>query len=1081
MKKAFNVYLHQCLLAALIICALLVTGQAFAQDTSQVPPYPNDLSPAGLQAAMSEGDSTVAPFLPPEFFERLREYVKETQNLGLSSRSGSISVSAVPTNVHVNNNAGDRIGETQAEVAVAVFGDTVVIGFNDSRGFTVGTSPGVGTLSGFGYSVNGGATFTDGGTTQVAAAGEQCFGDPGIDTDEKGNWYYNQIYTKPGQQNIGVHHGKFVAGVLVWDTPVQADVALTSTSLMDKCLLACDRVTGNVYVSATRFSNVGLPPQIEIVRSTNNGASWDPPIVLDNTTTPTASKQGSRPFCGPNGEVYVVWEKGANNINCPDGSGNVTGFGGAQIAFTRSLNNGVSYDPFTVIASLVTDFMASGPGDLRERANEFPDIAVDRSGGSNNGNLYITWHESAPWMSNLSAGPVKNEAADATNNNPGGAELFNIGDDVNGSMSSIADLDFWQFSVTQGQSLLFNLDPAGFVCGVSGTTKGMRMRLFATQSPYPNPTGFPDTLVAASAQGTFADRIVWTAPKTGTYLVRLQRSSGTVPFTYTLRVRNLTFGSPSPARDARDVVVVRSTNQGASWSAKQLVNDDPAGLENRRPFIAADGLGRVHIFWHDSRVPGFGSNASLTSIFGASSTDGGNTWSSNYMVNDELSFFSFNTIAVPNLGDYNQAAATGGGLVHPAWSDQRLSTGDVRVPNSNAFSAGLGPETYTTALSPPVITCPANITKNNDPGSCSAVVTYSVVASGTPAPTVTCTLPSGSSFPVGTTTVNCTATNGIGNPATCSFTVTVKDAEAPVVTCSANIIANTDPGLCTAVVTYTATATDNCPGVTLSCSPPSGSTFSVGATTVTCTATDAVGNTATCTFTVTVVDNQPPSISVSLSPVKLWPPDHTLRDITATVTVSDNCPGTTFVLTSITSNEPDDGLGDGDTAGDIQDASYGTTDVAFKLRSERAGLGSGRTYTATYTATDVGGNSTTGSATVMVPHDQRKFIPGQKDPVVSVTPLVPDEFVLNQNHPNPFNPTTVITYGVPSNAIVNLAVYDVLGRNVAQLVDGRVTAGFKEVQFDASELPSGLYLYRMTAIGENGTNITLTRKLMLMK
>lgn len=1079
MKNIFNLYLHQCLFAVLVLCALMVTGQAFAQDTSQVPPYPNDLSPAGLQAAMSEGDSTLAPFLPPEFFDRLREYVKETQRSGLSSRTGSLSVSAVPANVHVNNNAGDRIGETQAEVAVAVFGDTVVIGFNDSRGFTVGTSPGVGTLSGFGYSVNGGATFTDGGTTPVALSTDFCFGDPGVDTDEKGNWYYNQIYTRTGQQNIGVHHGKFVAGVLVWDSPVQADVAVTSNSSMDKCLLACDRVTGNVYVAATRFSSIGLPPRIEIVRSTNNGASWDPPVVLDNTITPTSSKQGARPFCGPNGEVYVVWEKGANSINCPDGSGNVASFNGAQIAFTRSLNNGVSYDPFTVIASLTTDFMASGPGDLRERANEFPDIAVDRSGGPFNGNLYVTWHESAPWTSNLSAGPVRAEAANVANNNPGGAELFLIGENVTGSSSSTADLDYWQFSATQGQNLLFNLDPQNFNCGVTGTTRGMRMRLFATQSPYPNPNGFPDTLVAASAQGTFADRIVWTAPKTGTYLVRLQPSTTAIG-TYTLRVRNLAFGAPSPARDARDVVVVRSTNQGAAWSAKQLVNDDPAGLENRRPFIAVDGLGRVHVFWHDSRLPGFGSNAALTSIFGTSSTDGGNSWSPNYMVTDELSFFSFNTIAVPNLGDYNQAAATSSGLAHPAWSDQRLSTGDVRVPNSNAFSAGFGPETYTTALSPPVITCPANITQSNDPGSCSAVVTYSVSASGTPAPTVTCTPPSGNSFPIGTTTVNCTATNGIGNSASCSFTVTVNDAEAPVVTCPASIIANTAPGVCTAVVTYSATATDNCPGVTVSCSPPSGTTFSLGTTTVTCTATDAASNTSSCAFSVTVIDNHPPTISLSLNPSKLWPPNHTLIDIAATVTVSDNCPGTTFVLTSITSNEPDNGLGDGDTAGDIQDASYGTADVAFKVRSERAGGGSGRVYTVTYTATDIGGNSTTATATVTVPHDQRKNL-GIKDPTVSLKPLVPDEFVLNQNHPNPFNPTTTISYGVPFDAIVNLAVYDVLGRNVAQLVDGRVSAGFKEVQFDASALPSGLYLYRMTAIGDDAASVTLTRKLMLMK
>lgn len=904
----------------LLVCtvvALLITGRVHAQSKDQVPPFPNEMSPAGLQAMISQSPdaATYKNLLPPEIMDAARQYVKETRALGKHAGSGLLSVTTGPTNVQVNNNAGDRVGESQSEVAVAVFGDTVVVGWNDSRGFTLaGPSPGVGTLSGFGYSVNGGATFTDGGTTPVALLTDFCFGDPGVDTDEKGNWYYNQIYTRTGEQNIGVHHGKFVAGVLVWDSPVQADVAVTSNSAMDKCLLACDRVTGNVYVASTRFSSIGLPPQIEIVRSTDQGATWGAPIVLDNTITPTASKQGSRPFCGPNGEVYVVWEKGANTINCPDGSGIVTNSFG-QIAFTRSLNFGVSYDPLSVIGTVGLTFMAAGPGDLRERGNEFPDIAVDRSGGSFNGNIYVTWHESPDWSANLSAGSARAEAVDATNNNPGGAELFNIGENVTGSISSNGDLDYWQFSATQGQSLLFNLDPQGFVCGISGTSRGMRMRMFATQSPYPNPTGFPDSLLAASAQGAFAQRIVWTCPKTGNYLVRLQRSSGTAPFTYTLRVRNLTFSAPSPARDARDVVVMRSTNQGASWSSKQLVNDDAAGLENRRPFNCVDGLGRVHIFWHDSRVPGLGSNAALTSIFGTTSNDGGVSWSSNYLVSDELSFFSFNTIAVPNLGDYNQAAATASGRVHPAWSDQRLSTGDVRTPATNTFTGGLGPETYTTALSPP-------------------------------------------------------------------------------------------------------------------------------------------------------------TISVSVNPTVLWPPNHKLKDITATVAISSSLPAN-YVLTSITSNEPDNGLGDGDTPNDIQGATYGTADVGFKLRAERSGKGSGRIYTVTYTVTDASGTTASATATVTVPHSAPKgFI---------ADAALPEQFSLDQNYPNPFNPSTTITYALPFDAKVDLAVFDVLGQKVASLVDDVVPAGYYDAVFDATGLASGLYFYRITATASTGTSFTKTHKLMLVK
>jgi hypothetical protein len=728
-------------LLLLITLASLGAASASAQTAAQTPPWPGDLSAAGLRAAASISDNPAEfdAFLPEPVVDAVRDFVRQTRGMGMVSRSGHLSVAvSAPLNVRANDPFAvpDRVGETQAEVAVAVFRDTVVVGFNDSRGFTLTGSPGVGTLSGFAYSTDGGATFTDGGTTPVALASDFCNGDPGVDTDEQGNWYYNQIYTRaagaPGptaQQNIGVHHGRFNgSGQLVWDLPVQCSVGTSATGVLDKCLLACDRLTGNVYVAYTRFTAVS---QIEVVRSTTLGTAWDAPIVLDNTTTPTSSKQGARPFCGPGGEVYVVWEKGANTINCPDGSGNLTNTTGT-VGFARSLDFGVTYGPFAQIGTVNHSWTWSGPGDLRERGNEFPDIAVDRSGSPYNGRIYVTWHESAPWTANLSAGPPRAEAADAANNNPGAAELFVAGEDVTGSISSTSDFDYWRFDAVQGQGYLFNLDPSTFNCGVSGTSAGMRLRLFATQSPYPVPTGFPDSLLAASALGTFADRITWTCPKTGSYVIRLQRTAGTTPYTYRLRVRPLAFGAPDAARDARDVVVISSADQGLTWSPERLVNDDPAGLENRRPFMACDALGHVHAFWHDSRTPGFGSNAALASIYGTTSRDGGASWTPNYPVTDELSFFSFNTVAVPNLGDYNMAAG-GSDFVIAAWSDQRLSTGDVRnttSPFTPSFLAGLGPEAYTARVQFAfALTCPP--TQSPVTGGTSLPLAFCVTNQGT--------------------------------------------------------------------------------------------------------------------------------------------------------------------------------------------------------------------------------------------------------------------------------------------------------------------------------------------------------------
>ena len=88
----------------------------------------------------------------------------------------------------------------------------------------------------------------------------------------------------------------------------------------------------------------------------------------------------------------------------------------------------------------------------------------------------------------------------------------------------------------------------------------------------------------------------------------------------------------------------------------------------------------------------------------------------------------------------------------------------------------------------------------------------------------------------------------------------------------------------------------------------------------------------------------------------------------------------------------------------------------------------------------------------------------------------PLTFHLEQNYPNPFNPSTNIKYNIPESGIVKLAVYNTLGEEVAVLVDGMVQAGFYEVTFDASSLPSGAYFYRLQS-----DNLNQVKKMLLMK
>ncbi|RAP75791.1 PKD domain-containing protein [Paenibacillus montanisoli] len=118
------------------------------------------------------------------------------------------------------------------------------------------------------------------------------------------------------------------------------------------------------------------------------------------------------------------------------------------------------------------------------------------------------------------------------------------------------------------------------------------------------------------------------------------------------------------------------------------------------------------------------------------------------------------------------------------------------------------------------------------------------------------------------------------------------------------------------------------------------------------------------------VDTTAPALTVDLNQSTMWPPNHKMVDITVTLDFGDRTSGIgSVVLTSITSSEPDEGLGDGDMPNDIQGADYGTQDTTFSLRAERSGQGTGRIYTITYTITDTAGNQTVQTATVTVQHD----------------------------------------------------------------------------------------------------------------
>jgi hypothetical protein len=236
---------------------------------------------------------------------------------------------------------------------------------------------------------------------------------------------------------------------------------------------------------------------------------------------------------------------------------------------------------------------------------------------------------------------------------------------------------------------------------------------------------------------------------------------------------------------------------------------------------------------------------------------------------------------------------------------------------------------------PPTLNLPSNQTVEAT-GPTGRTVTYTATATDAapPNPSVSCTPASGSAFPLGTTTVSCSSTDAAGNTAHGSFSITVQDTTAPSFGPVTNVTAEAT-GPTGAVVTFTdPTATDLVDGTRpVTCAPTSGSTFPLGPSTVTCSASDTRGNTGSTSFTVTVSDTSDPTLVLPTSVTEeATGPDGAPVDFDELVSASDTVDPAVAVECDPAS---------GSTFG------LGTTSVACQ-------------------ATDASGNSSTGSFDVIV-------------------------------------------------------------------------------------------------------------------
>lgn len=292
------------------------------------------------------------------------------------------------------------------------------------------------------------------------------------------------------------------------------------------------------------------------------------------------------------------------------------------------------------------------------------------------------------------------------------------------------------------------------------------------------------------------------------------------------------------------------------------------------------------------------------------------------------------------------------------------------APAGEDPTTGAGQVDCFAALLPPQAVC-QNRTVPTNPGVCTAAnVSIDDGSFDTGGGAVTLAQSPPGPYGLGATLVTLTATDADTLSDSCQATVTVVDLEAPVLGNVPGPIQVEQTALAgTPVTVPLPTATDNC-SVNLPVTSDAPAVFPLGVTTVTFTATDASGNSAMATTTVTVVDTTPPDIQNAVaSPAALWPPSHTMVPVTLTVDVFDICDAAVACeIVSVTSNEPVNARGDGNTAPDWRIVD----DLVVELRAERAGSGAGRRYTVTVRCTDDSGNSALRSVDVPVAHDRRK-------------------------------------------------------------------------------------------------------------
>jgi hypothetical protein len=565
----------------------------------------------------------------------------------LDEEPPTVPAPGVPANVRVNDPAGDAPGETQSSTSAAANGRFLIAVYTDSKGLNGFPT----TFTGYSYSTDGGASWTDGGSLPVT--GGQLYGEPSIVADSLGNFVVASLYYPDspsfGTSAIGISRGRFVGNVPQFDPPVTAVSSIAD--FLTKPFLALDPTTGRLYLAYIRYVNGEGTGQVDCVRSTTGGLSWDPPVVVQSDAVDFVV--GPYPVVGTNGELYVFFENhyGFSTLN-------------ATLRYAISTDGGQSFGPRFDAATIHENWYSGPPGYNRlDGFFEFPTAAVDRSTGPYRGNVYVAWNESTiPRVGRVGTSVPETEP----NNSPAQAEAITLPQVVTGSVTVRADSDYYKITTTtSGQMVRVIASP--------GTSQALHLKITA------GPNGdslLVDSYYPPSIYGLSYPAPAWiTLPSAGTYYIEVGVDSiEGISGSYTLDVRAITRTVGAPALDHRDIVLIRSTNHGTSWSTPVRVNDDGALYDQSFPMLDVDSLGVLHAFWYDRRD---GAPTGVrAATYAARSTNGGVSFSPNIAVSEGAFAWQGPSRLVPNMGLYSSATFTGRTSL-PLWADLRGGSPDV--------------------------------------------------------------------------------------------------------------------------------------------------------------------------------------------------------------------------------------------------------------------------------------------------------------------------------------------------------------------------------------------------------------------